>query len=488
MNRCSTPVRTHPLQRFHRCGRGAIAISLAVALPVILAGVMIGVEAARLNQLENRLQIALDAASLAGTRDVDSPTLAQDVRQVFDANFAQDAPGAEVTTFELRPLADEHGIRRLALEARARLKSPLGRLLAAAELDWLETAAASRTLRQTQGVELVMVLDNTGSMRSRGKIADLRQAAQDLADVLFDGEDTVPNLWVGIVPYTATVNVGNRYVDWLAVGSVSLSDYEPTVWKGCVEARADGADRTDTTPAIRSFEPFFYRSSDDTPLPGDEDHFLAGNNIWPQDGDVDERNEAQNAGYGPNLGCGPAILPLTPRYSEVSAKIAEMQPWHRGGTMSNLGLVWGWRALSPKWRGLWYTLDGDRLDRLPLDYDTPYMNKVVVLMTDGNNQWYQEDYTAYRYPNSGMLDGTSITDRMKSVCNAMKIEGIVIFAITFGGGVNSATEADFRDCASAPDQNPYFPGRKYFDAPTALDLRNAFGAIGGQLTELRLTQ
>ena len=65
--------------------------------------------------------------------------------------------------------------------------------------------------------------------------------------------------------------------------------------------------------------------------------------------------------------------------------IDEMAPWHRGGTMANLGLAWGWRVLSPKWRGRW---DGDLPEELPLDYETPNMEKVVVLLTDGNNEWY----------------------------------------------------------------------------------------------------
>ena len=77
---------------------------------------------------------------------------------------------------------------------------------------------------------------------------------------------------------------------------------------------------------------------------------------------------------------------------------------------------------------------------------------------------------------------------MLEACDLLKQDGIVVYTITFGGGVNSRTADLYEDCASAPDQNVYFPGRKYFDAPTGADLQAAFGAIGGQLTELRLTQ
>ena len=52
-----------------------------------------------------------------------------------------------------------------------------------------------------------------------------------------------------------------------------------------------------------------------------------------------------------------------------------MQPWHRGGTMANLGLAWGWRTLSPQWQGLW---GGDTPDFLPYDYGQSYRDKAVV--------------------------------------------------------------------------------------------------------------
>ncbi|MBT6404824.1 MAG: Flp pilus assembly protein TadG, partial [Rhodospirillaceae bacterium] len=53
--------------------------------------------------------------------------------------------------------------------------------------------------------------------------------------------------------------------------------------------------------------------------------------------------------------------------------------------MANLGLAWGWRVLSPAWQGLW---GGATPSELPLDYDTPLMDKVAIMLTDGVNQWY----------------------------------------------------------------------------------------------------
>jgi Flp pilus assembly protein TadG len=500
MTRRISPSPWRQLDRLRRCRRGAIAVALAIMLPIVLAGVMIGVEGSRLHQLETRLQIALDAAALAGARDINAATLAADVRQVFDANFDQDAPAAEVTAFEVVPLADEHGVRRLQMSAAARLRSPLGGLLDAAELDWLAVSAANRTIRKTQGMELALVLDNTGSMRGGDKIGDLRTAAQALVDALFDDQESKPNLWVAVVPYAASVNVGRQHMDWLRGGAEALAPFaafghvatrpggHPLAWKGCVLARADGADETDATPIDAPLDPLFWPSSGEEPAAGASAHFTLAENVWPVDAEVDERNEAQNNGFGPNLGCGSAILPLTSSYAAVSAKVAEMQPWHRGGTMANVGLVWGWRTLSPAWRGLWRDAGGSVLETLPLDYEAAYMSKVIVLMTDGANGWYRKDYTAYRFPGDALLGGVGLDARMLGACSALKREGIVLFTITFGAGINSATAQLYSDCASTPEQDPNFPGPKYFDAPTAAELDAAFKDIAGQLTELRLTQ
>ncbi len=474
-----------------RARDGSMIVSLSATMAVLVAVMMLAVDMGRLQLAETRLQIALDAAALAATRAIQSPTLDQDIEQVVEANLEGLGIGFQLDGVQRIPLTDAHGIRRLRLEATGKLSSPLGPLLDQAELDWLEVRAENETLRATRGVELVMVLDNTGSMRSSDRIGALRTAAVDLADVLFEGSESAPNLWVGIVPYSATVNIGSGYTNWLDPGlpAGTLASYTPTTWKGCVLARTGGEDQTEAPPSEAPLTPFFWPT-----MPGtheDYPDYDAGtpNNAWPDGaGSVDERNEAQNQGYGPNLGCGPSILPLSPLYSEVTAKIAEMQPWHRGGTMANVGLVWGWRVLSPEWRGLWRDADGAAITTLPIDYDTPYLSKVMVLMTDGDNQWFKKDFTAYRYPSDGLLGSDSVDDRMLKACTALKEQGIVLFTVTFGGSVNEDTSTLYESCASSPQQNVYFPGRKYYHAPNADDLRAAFADIGGQLTELRLTQ
>jgi hypothetical protein len=223
-------------------------------------------------------------------------------------------------------------------------------------------------------------------------------------------------------------------------------------------------------PDVARFASYFYANASD--------------NSWPP---LDETNEAENDGHGPNLGCGPAITPLVDDKTTVSAAIAEMLPWHRGGTTGNLGLVWGWRTLSPEWRGLW----GDAA--LPLDYNTPLMDKVVIMLTDGQNQFYDHppagpsgsDYTAYgRLHEFGFatLDAAraELDTRMTNICTAMKAQGIILYTITFGSTPNSSTQNLYRNCATEPGY--------YWHAPNNSTLQTVFHSIAEQLSNLRIAE
>ncbi len=264
----------------------------------------------------------------------------------------------------------------------------------------------------------------------------------------------------------------------------------PSVWKGCVEARQSPHDETDNPPSVELFDIHYWRS---TINDYDEED---GDNDWPE---IDETNEAMNEGTGPNLGCGPAITSLTAEKTKVLEAIDEMQPWHRGGTHANLGLAWGWRVISPRWQGLW---GGDTPDNLPMAYDAPLMDKVAIILTDGENVYYDwpgglpgrplsgsypdTDYTAYGRLSEGRLGTTSpgqalteINNRMSRLCENMKDEGIVIYAITFQLN-HAATQDLMRNCATDSE--------KYYNSPSNEELRATFVAIGNELTNLRIAE
>lgn len=500
-----------------RSRRGAVAVLVAALAIPLVAITGIALDTARGYLLKARLSQALDAAALAGGRVFFQPQRDSDIQMYFDANFPAGYMEAELGDLQISENVEEG---TLSLSIDARLDTTFMRVVGINDMD---VAAASTVKRADRGLELALVMDNTGSMYSHTggerKVEVMKGAALELVSSLYGERDEVANLYISLVPYTAVVNVGDSHEDWLVEGVLHGDeddddggqqcvwtpwglwcwgggggggddddglDYGDNGWKGCVEARESGRDVTDDPPSVAKFQPYHYE-------PHDID------NDWPPIDESEQTNTTSNSGTGPNLGCGPAITPLTQNRGTIEDNIYAMDSWHRGGTTTNLGLVWGWRTISPRWRGLW---GGGTPAEMPFDYDEPLMDKVVVVLTDGYNQLYSaahdhyhhydftdSDYTAYDRLSEGRLGTTTsfstarqeLNDRTTDVCDAMKAEGIVIYTITFAVANNSGGNAIrdiFRDCASNPGY--------YFDSPTAESLRATFRAIASQLSNLRI--
>jgi Flp pilus assembly protein TadG len=519
---------------------GAVMAIVGLAIIPLFAVVGLAIDGGRGYMLKSKLSYAIDAAGLAGGRAFDTDLRETDIAMFFEANFptgymgAELAPGHPLVTFD-----DEENT--ITIEATATIPT---RFMSVAGVH--EMSVSSRTVirRELQGMELVLVMDNTGSMRSGGKIDAMKDAAAELIEILYGSRDEVEDFYVGLVPYAATVNIGSHREDWLT--GYDAGDFAPTTWKGCVEARDYPNDSNDALPEVEAWRPFlwestrrkywsdgYYGASNPNVQDGNGDGLdddgnpfpLGGDNEWDPAGPESALNLDndlyQNNGTGPNLGCPPAITSLVTSKATVLAAIDDMGPWHRGGTMANLGLAWGWRVLSPAWRDMW---GGDTPAELPLDYHTPNMHKVVILLTDGNNEWYDwpgtndsncgnrspykglpgknsyasatcnvyagyfpgADYTAYGRLNEGRLGTTSnsgangvINDRMLELCAAMKAQDIIMYTITFQ--VSSTTTQNlYRSCATDDDH--------YFNSPSNSQLEEAFEQIADELSNLRIAE
>ncbi len=453
--------------------RGVAAVFMAVGMIPLLGISGLAVDASLGYLLKSRMSKSLDTAGLSAGR-VALQTDAEDVaRAYFDANFGNGGGDVTIEDFDFQLDATRQFV---TLTARASTPTKFMRIFGH---DTMTVGARTVIERETSGMELALVMDNTGSMWG-SKFTAMQTAAYDLIDIIFGPDETVPNVWVSLVPYTATINIGAWNIGWLSTTDRAVTnptDFDAQGWKGCVEARSGGLDEGDTTPAGGAFTSYFYPSTTRT----------QDNNWPPLKLDLADRND----GRGPNLGCGPEITPLTASRTAIDAAIGNMGAWHRGGTTGNLGLSWGWRTLSPQWRGLW---GGATPATLPLDYNTDFMEKTVVILTDGNNQFYDHDggsgtpgsdYTSYgRLENLGVTtlgQGRAILDqRMARTCTSMKSEGIRIYSIIFGASPDATAQTLFRNCATQPSM--------YFYAPDNATLANAFKAIGGELANLRIVE
>ena len=486
-----------------RRGNAALFSALMMMPMALLAG--IGIDFGRTYVAQSRLSQAVDAAALAGGRKLSVSDTSVDARAYFDANFAASSEGVTITSFTSTPI-DNNNL--LKVTAKGNISTTFLKLAGWSDLPIAATATARRT---TLGMELALVLDVTGSMDG-DPINQLRTAATSLVNILFGDKTSIETLYVSVVPFTASVNFGNTRAAWMTGGTVDATKYAPHVWRGCTEARAAPEDESDTPPVIgpnfagpaKPFTPFLYKST-----LGDPDTKLTDNRWGPAPDAPNDTNNpsaktaftASNTVTGPNLGCGQPMAGLDNNRDRIKQIIADLKTSHRNGTIIPVGLQAGWMTLSPKWRGLWKTHPWHGTptpDGFPLDYNTPYMQKVLLLITDGTNNWYhdqnstgvkssQPDYTAYGRINDKRL-GASITTiakakteldlRLARMCTTIKSKNIIIYAITTGSGVDASTKTLFSNCATSPQY--------YYDAPSASQLNTIFTQIGSQLSNLRL--
>jgi Flp pilus assembly protein TadG len=227
--------------RFQSDKRGGVAILFALSLLPLAAGMALAVDYGRAVAVKAQLQGAADSAAIAALTygDTNPAQLKSRAQSMFDANNDgfQDVAISEVKRI---PTAD--GIR---VEVYAALPAGFAAILG---IDNIDLKVTSEARSSTSDLELALVLDNTGSMSA--SMSDLRSAATDLVNTVFDSASGSSQLKVAVVPYVGTVNVGNdsTALSWMDTSGMALIHgismeqryfgYEP----GCTYTPGDPAD------------------------------------------------------------------------------------------------------------------------------------------------------------------------------------------------------------------------------------------------------
>ncbi|TAN61921.1 MAG: pilus assembly protein, partial [Magnetospirillum sp.] len=345
------------VSRLLRCQRGNIAIMFALSLIPIIASVGMGVDLARAYAVKSRMAAALDAAALAvGSSSGTTAQLQQIGKNFFNANFP---PGS----MDASP-AVTIGISGDTITATATANIPTV-FMQVVGINQLSVDAASTVIRQITGLELAMVLDNTGSMTANNNIAALRDAANQMVTTLFGSYTVHPTLKIGLVPYSAAVNPGPVAATLVGAGA-AYDPASPAGWKGCVIERPSPNTTADTPASTAPWSRYVWPSSIDNFYDATKPATILSN---PSNG---------NGSTGPNLGCPTAITPLTNVKADLQAAVNAMAAWSRGGTLGDIGMAWGYRVISP---------ESPFTEAQP--WGTKNLTKAVIMMTDGVNQVYK---------------------------------------------------------------------------------------------------
>lgn len=480
---------------------------VALGLFTLLGAAGISVDMGRAQIVQAKLSNALDAAGLAAGSVVNTVDVNSEVTKYFNVNFP---PGYMGTTINTLTVSAAYNNSMLTLDAAGTVPTTFMQLFG---IESVAVSAHSEITRASKGMELVLVMDTTGSMSQTAgggvtKINAAKSAANTLLDILYGSNSTIPNLWVGLVPFAQAVNIGPSRDGWTDPVHSATLNWGPTTWMGCVEARTNGAlspkyDITDDPPSVRLFRKYYAPCNANTTYENNRWYGTnaSRNNCTPSGAGFGYRSPL-NASLGPNYMCSQEVQPMVAQKSTLVTAINNMQA--RGNTHINLGLAWGWRMLSPRWRGLW----GGQMNanNLPLDYNTDLMYKVVILMTDGDNTLSGTDslgtavnksgaYSAFGYPAQNWLSvspnectsGGNCTvgenemdSRTSAVCASMKAQGIIIYTIALGTGISTSSQTMLRNCATKPEF--------YFPSPTTSQLQTVFQQIGDSLANLRISK
>ena len=183
------------------------------------------------------------------------------VNNYFYANFPTNYMGVNITSLTVSANASNSV---LTLNVAGTLNTTFMNIFG---IKTMNVASTSQITKQSSGMELVLVLDNTGSMNcsvtnpnascnggAGTKIVGLKTAATDLLNILYGGNNTVLNLWVGVVPFSQTVNIGTGYSNWMDTAYDSTLEFGPTMNGSCQKytgnsATLSGGDDFAATPA-----------------------------------------------------------------------------------------------------------------------------------------------------------------------------------------------------------------------------------------------
>jgi Flp pilus assembly protein TadG len=510
---------------------GAMALIAGLAaIPVFLAAGA-AVDYGNWVAVDSRLQAAVDAAALAAARasnktEVERKQIAHDY---FHSNFGKPKNAGTPT---MNMTLEANGIINVTGQVTVDnyLTSVVGMSTTALN-------ASSQVKQASEGLEVVLVFDNTGSMGQQNRLNTLKIAAKDFVNILFGDRAEVPGLKIAVVPFSQFVNVGPDKAGefWIDTGGLNpqsrvnfldpdwhnwkawqaINDKQKNLsWTGCVESRAGAMSIDDTKPDASNgatlFPPAFAPDEPGKVSDGQACHLWDGtrsdcgdktgkavyNNNYltdsKEDGfslDVRQRdvgkygtNKANTNARGPHNGCNiQPILALNSKKAPVLDTIKFMKA--DGYTHVAEGLGWGLRVLSP-----------DVPFTEGAAWDDKDVKKVMVLLTDGENTFNVADganhngssYTAYGFLNQGRLGTTDYwtgvaaqNTMFKQACQLVKDKKVTVY--TFSYNVPSATQRDLiKACATDAE--------KYYEPKTDDALVLNFNEIADEIRRLHLSK
>ena len=350
------PCVTGALRRFARDESGVMTIFALYIFVCMIIVVGIGVDVMRHERDRAHLQATLDRAVLAAA-DLDQPL---PPAQVVADYFAKAGLSDALSNVSVQQTL---GSRTVSATATTTFDTNFMHMIGT---DTLAVQTAGTAEERINAVEISLVLDVSGSMNWNNRLPNLKVAARDFVDEMFDNSE--PNtVTISIVPYATQVSAPQELFDLLNVT-------DEHNYSRCIDFEA--ADFNDTTISTTR-------------------EYLRTMHIDPWD-DFDGRDD------------DPKRLVRNPVCEGVSSREMMLLEDNRttlknfitnlsadGNTSLDLGMKWGSVLLDPTFQPITASLSAQGhipalFSNRPVAYTDRDTIKVIVLMTDGENtsQYY----------------------------------------------------------------------------------------------------
>lgn len=204
---------------------GTIAIAFGIMAPMLIGAIGLAMDVSQAYLVRQRLDGAVDAAALAAAATYeDEGLIAARVIDFITANYAPEEVGIlDEENIEVDVTDNEVTVTASAIYP-VTFMSIFG-------FNRLTVSSSVVVARELKGLEVVLVLDNTGSLvtgltdnrQSDTPIRAVRTAATNFVNILFSRVEDPEDIKIGIVPYASSVNVAQYGLGKMPDG---VTDYD----------------------------------------------------------------------------------------------------------------------------------------------------------------------------------------------------------------------------------------------------------------------
>ncbi|MBL4927162.1 pilus assembly protein TadG-related protein [Fuscibacter oryzae] len=349
------------LRTFARQESGSLTI---FSLSLFMAMIMIGglaVDVMRYETIRTNLQNTLDRSTLAAA----SLTQELDATSVVNDYFTK----AGLIQY-LKTVTVNEGLnyREVAADATAGTDPIFLKLMG---INAMDAAGHSKAEQRVTNVEIMLVLDISGSMASNSKLTNLKSAANEFVNTVLSS-DAEGRISIGLVPFNGQVNLGSTLS-----AKYNLTDPNGGTNQFCV----------DLDPATYSSLSLSRTSA--MSMTANADSYSTTNQTTSYVTPTDSNYGVAN---GANLWCPPSATNIVrlPSKSISGLQSAINGLTAIGATSINAGMRWGTALLDPSARTMFsqFITSGampSEFQGRPFDYVDDDAMKVIILMTDGEH-------------------------------------------------------------------------------------------------------